>query len=78
MLLRWMPSASNDLQRIADYLREHAPEVEAKIVLEIFAGIESLQHFPFKGRPTRRIGIRQELESDNWSSCESGMWLPLV
>jgi plasmid stabilization system protein ParE len=53
-----MPEAAEDFERIADYLRVHAPHAESVIVDELFEGIQALRLTPYQGRPGKRSGER--------------------
>lgn len=47
--VRSTEAAANDLERVADYLFEHAPERAARIVLAINKAPEKLVSFPGMG-----------------------------
>jgi len=60
MQLRWTEEAADDLERITDYLFEHAPGVRAaEIVREIYNAPSALLTFPHRGRPGRKSGTRE-------------------
>jgi toxin ParE1/3/4 len=58
MDLRWTRGAADDLQRIADYLIEHAP-ARADLVRTLYDAPRSLLTFPNRGRPGKREGTRE-------------------
>jgi toxin ParE1/3/4 len=49
--LRWTEDAATDLERISDYLFEHAPERAADSVRRIYSAPGELMTFPNRGRP---------------------------
>jgi toxin ParE1/3/4 len=59
MELRWTQEAAADLERIADYLFEHAPERAADLVREIYNAPAALVKFPHRGRPGKKQGTRE-------------------
>ena len=59
MELRWTEEAANDLEHIADYLFENAPERAAGLILEIYKAPAALLKFPLRGRPGRKEGTRE-------------------
>lgn len=59
MMVRWMPRAVADFEKIAEYYRLNAPAVERHILLAIYEGIGSLAAFPHKGRPTSILDTRR-------------------
>jgi len=64
MRIQWLPRALVDLEQVGDYLRMQAPEVESRIVLQIYDSIGSLAEMPLRGRPMNRNGVRQLLLID--------------
>lgn len=58
MELRWSEEAARDLERIADYLFEHAPERAADLIRQIYNSPSALLSFPHRGRPGRKTGTR--------------------
>jgi toxin ParE1/3/4 len=59
MQLRWTEEAASDLERIADYLVEHAPERAAQLVRAVYEAPVSLLTFPNRGRRGRREETRE-------------------
>jgi toxin ParE1/3/4 len=59
MLLRWTEAAANDLEKIADYLFEHAPDRADGVVRIVFNAGASLRTFPRRGRPGKKAGTRE-------------------
>jgi toxin ParE1/3/4 len=59
MELRWTEEAANDLEHIADYLFENAPERAAGLIREIYKAPVALLKFPHRGRPGRTEGTRE-------------------
>jgi toxin ParE1/3/4 len=59
MQLRWTEEAAADLERIADYLFEHAPDRAAALVRAIFDAPAALLTFPHRGRPGKKAGTRE-------------------
>jgi len=59
MELRWTKGAADDLQRIAEYLFDHAPERAPDLVGEIYDAPSALLRFPYRGRPGKKEGTRE-------------------
>jgi addiction module RelE/StbE family toxin len=59
MELRWTEDAANDLERITDYLFEHAPARAADLVREIYNAPAALVSLPYRGRPGKKEGTRE-------------------
>ena len=59
MQIRWTPAAVNDLETIADYLCDNAPERAAELVRQIYESPDRLTRFPRVGRAGRRHGTRE-------------------
>lgn len=59
MQLRWTEEAANDLERIADYLLEHAPDRARELIRRVYEAPTSLLAFPGRGRPGKRDGTRE-------------------
>jgi toxin ParE1/3/4 len=59
MQLRWTAEAANDLERIADYLFEHAPDRAAELVLSVYDAPAALLTFPNRGRLGKKEGTRE-------------------
>ena len=58
MELRWTEEAARDLERIADYLFERAPERAADLIRQIYDSPSALLSFPHRGRLGRKTGTR--------------------
>lgn len=59
MQLRWTQEAATDLERIADYLLEHAPERAEPLIRALYDAPATLLTFPERGRPGRKEGTRE-------------------
>jgi toxin ParE1/3/4 len=59
MQLRWTEEAANDLERIADYLFEHAPDRAAELVRTVYDAPAALLTFPNRGRLGKKAGTRE-------------------
>jgi toxin ParE1/3/4 len=59
MELRWTEQAASDLEYIADYLFENAPERAAELVRAISNAPSALLTFPYRGRPGKKEGTRE-------------------
>ena len=59
MELRWTEEAADDLERIADYLFQNAPERATDLVREIYNAPAALLTFPNRGRAGRKSGTRE-------------------
>jgi addiction module RelE/StbE family toxin len=59
MRLRWTEQAAVDLERIADYLFEHAPDRAPGLVREIYLAPSALLRHPSLGRPGKKPGTRE-------------------
>jgi toxin ParE1/3/4 len=59
MELRWTEEAATDLERITDYLFEHAPGRAADLVREVYDAPVMLLTFPYRGRPGKKAGTRE-------------------
>jgi plasmid stabilization system protein ParE len=59
MELRWTEEAAVDLERVTDYLFEHAPGRAADLVREIYNAPAALLTFPNRGRPGKKAGTRE-------------------
>ncbi len=59
MTVRWTPTALRDLESLAQYIAEDAPEAAANMVARILSGIEALQRQPEMGRRGRVAGTRE-------------------
>jgi toxin ParE1/3/4 len=59
MQLRWTEEAVKDLERIADYLIDHAPERAPELIRRIYDAPATLLMFPNRGRPGKKEGTRE-------------------
>jgi len=59
MQLRWTEEAANDLERIADYLLEHAPDRAQDLIDRVYDAPTTLLTFPNRGRPGKREATRE-------------------
>ncbi|HUI42476.1 MAG TPA: type II toxin-antitoxin system RelE/ParE family toxin [Terriglobia bacterium] len=59
MELRWTGEAAADLERIAEYLFQHAPQRALELVRAIYDAPSELLAFPNRGRPGRKQGTRE-------------------
>jgi toxin ParE1/3/4 len=59
MQLRWTQEAATDLERIADYLFDHAPDRAEELVHTLYDAPATLLRFPQRGRPGRKEGTRE-------------------
>ena len=58
MKVRWLVTATDDLEEIATYLHANAPGIAQKTLTRIFDGIMSLEVSPYIGRPGK-YGTRE-------------------
>jgi toxin ParE1/3/4 len=59
MQLRWTAEAATDLERIADYLLEQAPDRAQDLIRRVYDAPTTLLTFPNRGRPGKREGTRE-------------------
>lgn len=59
MQLRWTEEAAHDLERIADYLLEHAPDQAQELIRRVCDAPSALLTFPNRGRPGKKEGTRE-------------------
>lgn len=59
MELRWTQEAAADLERIADYLFEHAPGHAKRLVSARYGATATLLTFPNRGRLVKKEGTRE-------------------
>ena len=59
MELRWTEEAAADLEHIADYLFQNAPERAAGLVRGIYNAPAALRTFAYRGRAGRKEGTRE-------------------
>lgn len=63
MQLRWTEEAANDLEHIADYLLQHAPDRADQLIQRIYDAPSSLLTLPNRGRPGKLPGTREHVLS---------------
>lgn len=61
MRIRWTSAAAVDLQGISDYLKDHQPQYRAATMRKLYEEVQSLKHWPHRGRPGREEGTREIL-----------------
>ena len=59
MHVRWTTDASDDLERICDYIAETSPDSARRVAQAVVEGVASLRTFPNRGRPGRIEGTRE-------------------
>jgi toxin ParE1/3/4 len=59
MELRWAEEAATDLEHIADYLFQRAPERAAGLLRAIYDAPTVLLSFPYRGRAGKKVGTRE-------------------
>lgn len=59
MNVEWGPLAAADLVRIVRYIAEENPIAARRIGRELLIAADSLQLFPYRGRPGRAPGTRE-------------------
>ena len=59
MRLRWARAASDDLDRVDEYISRDDPRAAIDVVLDIIHAIELLKQHPGLGRPGRVEGTRE-------------------
>ena len=59
MTIRWLPSATTDLEEILTYVAEHLPTFYDDTAEGILHAIDSLEKMPFRGKPSKRPDTRQ-------------------
>ena len=60
MVVRWTQPAVQDLTLLCDYIQDHDGDLAARrIALRIYDGVNSLEAFPYMGRPGRKSGTRE-------------------
>lgn len=61
MKLRWLLAASQDVERLYDFLAEKSPDAAARAMELILNGAESLESMPEMGKPMNDETGRREL-----------------
>ncbi len=64
MEIRWSPQAAEDLERIANYIRQDSPETAERVALALYEGVGRLREHPYSGRPGRAQGTRELVYPD--------------
>ena len=59
MVIRWAPTALDDLERIHRYLEQSNPAAALRVVQTIYEAASSLETFPTRGRVSRHPGARE-------------------
>jgi toxin ParE1/3/4 len=59
MRVRWTAGASDDLERITDYLFEETPQHAPLIIRSLYNAISALKSFPNRGRPGKKPETRE-------------------
>ena len=59
MRVRWTADATDDLERISDYIAEDRPVTARRIALDIIRSVDALDTFPNRGRQGRVEGTRE-------------------
>jgi toxin ParE1/3/4 len=57
--IRWTPAAARDLQNVSDYLKENHPQYRLATLRKVYAIIQSLKEWPYRGRIGREEGTRE-------------------
>jgi addiction module RelE/StbE family toxin len=57
--VRWSRAAAADLDSIFAYLAEERPDLAEEFVQELLLAADSLEAFPYRGRPGRVPGTRE-------------------
>ncbi len=50
-VLRWLPEAVSDLNRLRDFIRVHNPDAAQRAAKKILASVRKLETHPLIGRP---------------------------
>jgi plasmid stabilization system protein ParE len=61
MRIRWTPAAAADLQNISDYLKDHHSRYREPTLRKMYASLQSLKDWPYRGRVGREEGTRELL-----------------
>lgn len=59
MQVRWTAAAAEDLENIANYLFDNAPEHAARLTRELYKSASLLKKFPNRGRTGKKSGTRE-------------------
>ncbi len=59
MLIRWSPEAADDLERIADRIKQDNPAAARRAAEVIYRRCSDLELFPNRGRIRRIAGTRE-------------------
>ena len=61
--LIWNPTAIDDLQRVAEYVREHTPLKEQSIIGNIVTRANQLENFPYSGQKSEELSVGREVRT---------------
>jgi toxin ParE1/3/4 len=59
MIIRWTPTASNDLEAVYDYIARDDSEAAVEVAQRITSAIDGLKRHPEMGRRGRAQGTRE-------------------
>jgi len=59
MQVRWTAAATEDLENIANYLFDNAPEYAGRLTRELYNSASLLKTFPNRGRAGKKSGTRE-------------------
>jgi addiction module RelE/StbE family toxin len=57
--INWLRAARANLIAVSEYISQDNPDAASSTVAAIVSAVESLEHFPFLGRPGRISGTRE-------------------
>jgi toxin ParE1/3/4 len=57
--VNWLRAARTNLVAVSEYISQNNPDAAARIVDVIVKSVDSLKHFPARGRPGRIAGTRE-------------------
>ena len=66
LIVKWQPTAAEDLEEIIDYIAERNPVAAYELEDHILKSAESLAEQPYKGRGGRVAGTRELLVHPNY------------
>jgi toxin ParE1/3/4 len=61
MRIRWTRAAASDLEQLSAYLKENHPQYWQPKIRKIYAAVESLLEWPYRGRAGREGETRELL-----------------
>lgn len=59
MQVRWTAAAAEDLENIANYLFDNAPEHAERLIRDLYRSASLLKKFPNRGRAGKKSGTRE-------------------